>query len=322
MKTKENKSWVFLFGGQGSQKPGMGIDIFEAYPGKGYFHGPFCCREEMVFLLDPEFKNLNETLYAQLALTVFGLTVLDLLKEAGIEPGAALGLSAGEFPALAAASVYSPESVLSIIRKRARLMSDRLKARRDDGHEDGMLAVLGLEEEQVKELLSPFPGLVISNINAKTQITVSGAREELFLVEEAAFEAGARKAVLLDVEGAFHSPVFAPDVPALRDILLSHEAGKSKADLPLNILGRPADEEGADVGELYADLLSRQMVGPTRLDDSFGWLLDRGYRNFVEIAPTAVLTPLLRRRDRELNLHHIGDHESLLAFIRANQAEA
>ena len=104
MKTKENKSWVFLFGGQGSQKPGMGIDIFEAYPGKGYFHGHFCCREEMVFLLDPEFKNLNETLYAQLALTVFGLTVLDLLKEAGIEPGAALGLSAGEFPALAAAS--------------------------------------------------------------------------------------------------------------------------------------------------------------------------------------------------------------------------
>ncbi len=322
MKTKENKSWVFLFGGQGAQKPGMGIDIFEAYPGKGYVHGSFCCREEMVFLLDPDFKQLDETLYAQLALTVYGLTILDLLKEAKIEPGAALGLSVGEFPALAAASVYSPESILSIIRKRARLMSDRLKVRRKGGHDDGMLAVLGLEEEKVKELLLPFPGLVISNINAKTQITVSGAREQLVLLEKVALQAGARKAILLDVEGAFHSPVFAPDVPPLRDFLLSHNAGNSKVDLPLNVLGRPAREEGKDTGELYADLLSRQMAGPIRLDDSFTWLLDRGYRDFVEIAPRAVLTPLLKRRKQDLNLHHIGDYESLLAFIRSNQAEA
>ncbi|HHU07898.1 MAG TPA: ACP S-malonyltransferase [Clostridiaceae bacterium] len=393
---KNTNKWVFLYGGQGSQRPGMGIDFAQAFPQDSLYSNPYCNQEELDYLLAPDFDRIHETRYAQVALTVFALTVTRLLNRKNIHPAAALGLSAGEFPALAAANVYSPEATLAIIKRRAELMSSRLQQRHQQGYEDGMLVVLGLEETVLDTCLAPFPALSPANMNAKTQLTVSGPKADLELLRRKVLDAGAKRTLFLEVEGAFHSKVFDPDVAELRRALLAAgPAGKAQADLPLNILGRPVTEpydfrHWSDSGqaganrhfdnnkhlsnnentddnkylsnnkhmsnngntddsekpggnekptgsnylaegehpieshpideadkqtEIYADLMSRQMASPTRLDDCFTYLLHHGYTHFVEIAPQAVLTPLLRRRSADLNLRHIGNVEAFSAFI-------
>lgn len=340
--------WVFLYGGQGSQQPGMGLDFALKFPDDSFYRSPYCSEEELTCLLDPSFTRIHETRYAQVALTLFALTVTRLLQKENINPGAALGLSAGEFPALAAANVYSPEEALEIIKRRARLMSLRLEKRRKEGHDDGMLVVLGLKREALEAVLPLFPAVSLANINAETQLTAAGPKDDLELLRQHLPEAGAKRALLLEVEGAFHSKVFNPDVEELRKVLLAAgSAGKPQAELPLNILGRPVTEpddskqqrdadQPSDIyqqgdtdhpsdsenpytperrTEIYADLMSRQMSSVTRLDDCFSYLLDHGYTNFVEIAPQAVLTPLLRRRSRDLNLRHISSVETFNNFV-------
>ncbi|MDD4323653.1 MAG: ACP S-malonyltransferase [Eubacteriales bacterium] len=313
--SKQNK-WVFLYGGQGAQVQGMGLDFARAYPEESFYNNFYCTEDELEFLLDPDFEHLDETRYVQLALTVYSLTITEVLRNAGIEADAALGLSAGEFPALALAGVYSEQAVLEIIRQRADLMARRMEQRRQDGCDDGMLVVLGLEEAELKKQLVNYPDLSMANKNSETQMAVSGRIVELELLEQDVLNAGAKRAVFLEVEGAYHSKVFAADVPVLREVLLEQEAREAKIDLPLNIIGEPAPtaDTAKENTALYADLMSRQMANPTRLDDCFTHLLEQGYTNFIEIAPKAVLTPLLRRRDRSLNLHHIADLESFETF--------
>ena len=305
--------WVFLYGGQGAQVPGMGLDFARAFPEESYYNVSYCSEEELEFLLDPEFAQLDETRFVQLALTVFSLTITRVLQQAGIKADAALGLSAGEFPALATAGVYTDEAVLEIIRRRADLMSRRMEQRRLDGFADGMMVVLGLQEEDLGQHLNRYPDLSLANKNSETQMAVSGTIAELELLQKDVLAAGARRAIFLEVEGAYHSNVFEEDVPELRAVLLQHEAGKAEIDLPLNLLGTCAEQlpEPTLRTEMYADVMSRQMANPTRLDDCFTYLLERGYKNFIEIAPKAVLSPLLRRRDRKLNLYHISDLESV-----------
>ncbi len=311
--------WVFLYGGQGSQVTGMGLDFAQKFPDESYYNDYYCSKKELEYLLDPEFEHLDKSRYVQLALTVFSLTVTRILQKAGIEADAALGLSAGEFPALALAGVYSDKAVLEIIRQRAELMDKRMEQRRLEGFDDGMLVVLGLEEAKLEQLLKEYPEISLANKNSQTQMAVSGKISELELLQKDVLDAGAKRAIFLEVEGAFHSRVFAPEVVKLRNILLKHEAGDPQIDLPCNVLGtaarNPAEVE--ERTELYADLMSRQMAHPTRLHDCFTYLLQQGYSNFIEIAPKSVLTPLLRRRDRSLNLHHVADVDSFEKLLTA-----
>lgn len=319
--SKQDK-WVFLYGGQGSQVEGMGLDFAQDFSDQSYYNTSYCTKEELEYLLDPEFERLDESRYVQLALTVFSLTVTKVLQKVGVEADAALGLSAGEFPALVLAGVYSDEAVLNIIRQRAELMARRMEQRRQDGFDDGMLVVLGLEETELEQQLLKYPDLSLANKNSETQMAVSGTIAELELLQKDVLDAGAKRAIFLEVEGAFHSRIFAPDVVELRNVLMEYEAGEPQIDVPCNILGKAAQSvAGAgELKELYADLMSKQMATPTRLDDCFTYLLQQGYRNFVEIAPKAVLTPLLRRRDRSLNLHHIADVETFEKFLTCSFA--
>ena len=316
------RTWVFLYGGQGSQKAGMGADFADAFPDRGFYRPPHLSPEELDLLLDPDFEDIHRTEYAQLALTVFALTVTEALKAKGILPTAALGLSAGEFPALAAASVYKPEEVLSLIRQRASLMSQRLRAREEEGFHDGMLAVAGLYRENLDKLMTGLDSLSLANMNSPTQLTVAGPVDQLKVLRQRSLEAEARKVLFLEVEGAFHSPVFREEAARFRESLLAFEAKPPQAVLPLNLLGQPAEETSGPVqrSRLFADLMSRQMAGATRLDDSFTYLLDAGFDHFVEIAPRPVLVPLLRRRDSGLTLCQISDLESFHAFV--DQARA
>ncbi len=316
-------AFVFLFGGQGSQTPGMGSDFADRYPAIRQLYNDFMSRYPLYDrLLDPSFDRLNDTLYAQPALTLLGLAVTHLLREDGIQPVATAGLSIGEFPALVAAGIYSPSAVLDIVAKRAALMDARLKQRRADGFDDGMLAVVGLQKSDIETLLIPYGTSVsMTNLNAPTQIVIGGLRTTLEKVKDTMIEAGARRAIMLECEGAFHSSVFDDDVERLKSTLLTFEASEPSIPMPFNALGGfpsadniPPNILSRGATERFAHLMSHQMNATVQLDGCLNALLEAGYTHFIEIAPRAVLTPLLRKKSSSITAHTISDLDSYEAF--------
>ncbi len=333
MKKKNNQSFVFLFGGQGSQVAGMGRDFAERYPVIGAFYSHFIDRYPVYEpLLDPSFERINETFYAQPALTLLGLAVTHLLQEEGVEPAATAGLSIGEFPALAAAGIYTDASILDIVSKRAGLMDRRLKKRREDGFDDGMLAIVGLGKDDVETRLAPFgKGISITNINAPTQVVVGGEKETLEKVREAMLEAGARRAVMLECEGAFHTSIFENEVEELAKEMSNHRASEPSIPMPFNAFGGymteqnvPEDMLALPASERYARLMSYQMVTAVNLDGCLDALLAEGWTHFIEIAPRAVLTPMLKRKSSNTVAFTVGDiasFDALLATLALSEKE-
>ncbi len=324
MNELKGQSFVFLYGGQGSQVAGMGRDFAERYPETEAFYSHFFTRYPVYNkLLDPSFDKINETFYAQPALTLFGIAVTRMLREKGVEPAAAAGLSIGEFPALAAAGIYSYASVLDIVAKRAALMDRRLKKRREDGFEDGMLAIVGLGKDVVEAQLTPFGRKIsITNINAPTQVVVGGERATLEKVRDAVLEAGARRAVMLECEGAFHTSIFDDEVEELAAEISAHRASEPDIPVPLNALGGFVSEENVpedilslQASERYARLMSYQMCAAVNLDGCLDALLAEGWTQFIEIAPRAVLTPMLKKKSPETVAFTVSDVESFDALL-------
>ncbi len=324
MKEIKDQSFVFLYGGQGSQVAGMGRDFADHYPEIGAFYSHFFARYPVYKnLLDPSFDKINETFYAQPALTLLGLAVTHLLKKEGVEPAATAGLSIGEFPALTTAGIYSDVSVLDIVAKRAALMDRRLKKRREDGFDDGMLAVIGLSGDAVEEQLVPFGKEVsITNINAPTQLVVGGERATLEKVREAVLKAGARRAVMLECEGAFHTSVFEDEVDELAAEISGHRASDPVIPMPLNALGEFMSDENVPeeilslpTSERYARLMSRQMSTTVNLNGCLDTLLAEGWTHFIEIAPRAVLTPMLKKKSSDSVAFTVSDLHSFNALL-------
>lgn len=309
---------VFLFGGQGAQKAGMGADLAAAYPDLGFYREPYCADGLCADLLNPQFEPIHTTRFAQIALCLYQLSVLNILKARGIEADAVLGLSVGEFPAMAASGLYRPEQVLRMVYARADLMSERLRKRKLQGLQEGMLAVLGLEERELTVLLCGFPDCYAANFNARTQIVVSGPAEALDRLAPAALRAGARKAVRLEVEGAFHGPAFEEDVPALQAAISCHETGEARCSQAFNRSGRlmTGAEMNAVSAGFWPEFMSGQMSSPVCLAPCLEALLAKGYRRFAELSPTPVLGPLLRRLDRSAEIIALSDLASLEAFIQ------
>ncbi len=312
--------WVLLYGGQGAQLPGMGRDLAEAYPAESLYENFFQEHPAYCELFDLDAETLALSRYAQPALILFDLTIWRLLKRAGLAIGASFGLSIGEFAALATAGVYPPEAILEIAVQRAQLMSQRMARRQAEGHEEGMLAILGLEAQAVSELIRKRPELTIANYNAPTQLVLSGPKSALAELATAALAGGARRAVPLEVEGAFHSPIFSPDVPELAAILSRFEARAPEIALPLNLTGDFAKIPPDQTADAYfKEIMSAQMAAPTHVDEALDRLIDAGFSHYLEISPQPVLVPLLKRKRRDLELESISDLASLEAFARKYQ---
>ncbi|MDO5737806.1 MAG: ACP S-malonyltransferase [Eubacteriales bacterium] len=311
-----NREWILLFGGQGSQLPGMGQDLAEAYPELSYYRGFFHKYPQYTKLFELDGAELDKTINAQVAIVLYGLSVLSILKQSKLEIGGAFGLSIGEFTALATAAVYAPEDCLDIAVARAEIMATRLTARQAAGELDGMLAVIGLDAVKIMELLETEPAISPANFNDSRQTVLAGPVKELDAFRKRVLEAGAKRAIELKVEGAFHSPVFAPDVANLAAVLKQFEAHPPALKLPLNISGKFLEIPPSTEARIYlADIMSQQMSSPTHAAQALDNLIEVGFRNFLEISPKPVLLPLLRRRSRELELAEIRDLNSLENFI-------
>lgn len=289
---------IYLFGGQGSQQPGMGQDLL-AYPeAKEVYDLAIAKNPELQELFELEADELGKTKFSQPAIALHQLALVRILEERGLKPDAVMGLSIGEFAALYAAGYLSLEDTVQVVLERARLMSELLATR----DEDGMVAVLGPKRDEVEAILENHPNVSLANVNSLTQHVLSGALEDLRELEADFPKA---RLVYLDVEGAFHSQVFDPCIEPFRTVLEAVEWHEPQCFMPLNRTG----EEAKDIVQEMAEQLAR----PLEVDACFDALMEG--EGFVEFAAKPVLTPLLKRKNRRLELAHIGTAEDLDAWL-------
>lgn len=285
---------VLLFPGQGSQKPGMGKDLSEAYPAarevfEAVDHALHAPLSTLCF--EGPAEELTLTHNAQPALFAHGAAAWAAVRSS-VAPQvvAAAGHSLGEFTAYEASGALSVAAGARLVRRRGELMLEAGKAR-----PGAMAAILGDLNEPIESLCDKASAdsaeVVPANYNSPGQVVVSGEVDGVDRVMELAKAAGARRAVKLNVSGAFHSPLMAPAGDGLKAAL--YESG----------LGAPANPVYSNVTALAVleaeearDLLLRQLTSPVRWTSVVEALAAAHPEAlFVELGPGNVLTGLVKR---------------------------
>lgn len=298
---------VLLFSGQGAQKVGMGKDFYEASEtARALFRQAdaalgFPLSQTMFEGPDEE---LTRTSRCQPALYLHGLVALALLKErvGGLAPVAAAGLSLGEFTAHAAAGTFSFEDGLKIVSRRGLFMEEACEA-----SQGAMAALIGGEEDAVKALAKECD-VDVANFNAPGQIVLSGAAAGIDAAVEKARDHGIRRAIKLNVAGAYHSRL----MQSAQDKLAAELGGLSMQSPGIPVVCNFGASVVADPAEIRS-MLEKQVTGSVRWTESIRLLVEKGHRTFIELGPGKVLAGLVAKIDKDVTVHSVEDLASLEA---------
>lgn len=218
----------------------------------------------------------------------------------------AAGLSLGEWGALHIAGVLDFETTVRILEARGRFMQEACLAQ-----PGGMVSIMSLPYEKVQEVCA-VSGATLANHNSDSQIVLSGTKEAVAAAEEAALAAGG-KAIVLNVAGAFHSPLMMPARERLAGLLRDVEFGTPAIPVFSNVSGAPHAADGAAI----RDAMLRQVT------DSVRWLScikNSGLTTFIEFGPGKVLSGLIKRIDRANNVANVQDIDTLESAATVAQA--
>ncbi len=278
---------AFLYAGQGAQAPGMGKDLYEEYPQfRAVFDGAALDFDLKKACFEGE--NLDETSRTQPCMVAFACGVSAILKDAGIEPSAAAGLSLGEYSALQAAGVWDAKTAISVAAFRGRAMAGAAA-----GIDSAMVAVLALAREKVRSACDGAArlGVVsIANYNCPGQIVIAGERAAVEEAARQAKELGARRCVPLNTSGPFHTKLLEPASRALHEYFKTVPFGEPRFPVYFNCLGAPMGE-----GDTIPALLERQVMSSVYLEDTLRRMAADGVDTFLEIGPGKVLSGFVRK---------------------------
>jgi [acyl-carrier-protein] S-malonyltransferase len=302
---------ALLFAGQGAQTVCMGRDLAEKFStGKALFERANAALGYDLARIcfegpDPE---LTKTENAQPAIFLVGWIAFELLRErvSGLQFDATAGLSLGEFTALAAAGAISFEDGLRVVRERGRFMQQAAEAT-----QGGMAAIIGLDEAATREVCAQS-GVSLANLNCPGQIVISGATDKLQQACELAKAKGAKRALPLAVNGAYHSPLMASAQPKLEEVLNSVSVREPAVSVISNVTARP---HGA-ASEIRARLVD-QVTASVRWEDSIRYLLSQGFRRFVELGPGTALSGFMKRIDKDAQIFNVADAASLETTLKS-----
>lgn len=305
---------AFVFPGQGSQTVGMGksladenenvLKLFkQADERLGY------SLSQLIF--EGPQEQLTQTMNAQPALLTTSIAVLEAFKQSGITADYVAGHSLGEYSALVAAEAISFTDGVYAVHKRGEFMEEAVP-----NGEGTMAAVLGMEREALQAITDKITesghSVQLANLNSPGQIVISGTKQGVELAGVEAKMAGAKRVLPLEVSGPFHSQLMRPAADRLLSVLDEIQLQDASVPVIANVSATPITASG----EIKEKLL-QQLYSPVLWEDTVRKLLDLGVDTFIEIGPGKVLSGLIKKVDRNVQLFAISDSKSIESTIEA-----
>ena len=277
----------FLYAGQGSQKVGMGEDIYKAYPKfKQVIDGIEVDFNLKELMFRGEEAKLAKTRYTQPCMSAFAAGVTEVLKDNGIKPEGVLGLSLGEYGALYASGVIGLNDYLSITAFRGRAMEEAA-----EGKATVMSAVLGLEAVKIEEICKEIEGFVeVTNYNCTGQYVICGEEEAVAKAEEKLKEVGAKRCIRLNVTAPFHTKLLKEAGDKLSDYFEKIDFNEPKIPLALNLTGKFYKN-----GDNLKEIMALQAQSAIHFEDCVKAMIADGYDDFIEIGPGNVLSGFVKK---------------------------
>ena len=306
---------AFLYAGQGTQHPGMGRDLYETYPAFRQVLDSAQLDFDLKELCfeGPE-EKLSQTQYTQPCMVAFAAGVTAVLREKGIIPEVAAGLSLGEYSALQAAGAFDSKTAVELVAFRGKAMAQAVQDR-----PCGMAAVLGMDRDALKAVCSEASdaGVVeCTNFNCPGQIVISGDAAAVDKAGELAKAAGAKRVLPLKVSGPFHTSLMAPAGDALREKFQSVDFGSMEMPVLFNCLG---DLKGE--ADTIPELLEQQVQSSVYLEDTIRRLGELGVDTVVEIGPGRTLSGFVKKTVKGIKCYPVETAAELQAAIVALRGE-
>lgn len=294
---------AFMFPGQGAQYVGMGKDFYEQIP---------VCKEmfrlageagglDITALCFEENEQINITEYTQIAMLAAEVAILKAVEEKGICPDVTAGLSLGEYGALVAGGVMTPEDVFKIVRKRGIYMQEAVP------NGGAMAAVLGLDTEIIEKICEETPGMVsVANYNCPGQIVITGENGAIQEAVEKLTEAGARRCVPLKVSGPFHSKMLIGAGEKLAKELETVAIHEIRIPYIANVTADYVTRT-----EDVKPLLEKQVSSSVKWQQTIERMLADGVDTFIEIGPGKTLSGFMRKISRDVKVLNVEKVEDL-----------
>ncbi|WP_027408168.1 ACP S-malonyltransferase [Anoxybacteroides tepidamans] len=310
---------AFIFPGQGSQTVGMGKELAEKDEKAA---AVFRVADERLgfslssIIFEGPQEKLTLTYNAQPALLTTSIALLEKVKEAGIAPDYVAGHSLGEYTALVAAGAMSFDDAVYVVRKRGEFMEEAVPA-----GEGTMAAVLGMGAGELEaitnEVTEAGAPVQLANLNCPGQIVISGSKAGVERASQMAKEKGAKRVIPLDVSGPFHSSLMKPAAGKLADVLNGVAIANAEIPIIANVTAEPMQEK-----EAIQQLLIEQLYSPVRWEQSVEKMIELGVDTFVEIGPGKVLSGLVKKVDRNVQVYAVNDFASLETTIASLKGES
>ncbi len=286
---------AYIFPGQGAQFPGMGKELYENFSlAKKRFEqaNKLLGFDISSIMFDGSKEDLQQTSVTQPAVFLHSVILSEIMGE-DFQPKMVAGHSLGEFSALTAAGALSFEDGLQLVSQRAQAMQKAC-----DEVPGTMAAVLGLEDAQVEDVCASITGtMVAANYNCPGQLVISGELAAVEAACEALKEAGARRALVLPVGGAFHSPLMEPARQELAEAIQSTSFHDPRCRIYQNVTGQAVMEK-----EVIKNNLIAQLTAPVRWTQSVQQMIYDGATSFTEVGPAKVLQGLVRKINGEASV--------------------
>ncbi len=299
---------AFVFPGQGSQFVGMGHDLFKSSSAaKQIFEE---ADETLGFSLSslcfdgPE-EELRQTINTQPAIMAASIACLRAAQAGGydIQPAFVAGHSLGEYSALVAAGAFSFADGIRLVQERARLMQEA-----GTNYPGGMAAVIGLDLISLEEVCQET-GTQIANLNSPEQVVISGTNQGLAWAMDLAKARGAKRVIRLSVSGAFHSHLMSPAAEGLGKAVLACKFFHPTVPIVANVTAEPKS-----TAEEVKEGILKQVCDCVRWQPSVEYMIGAGVSTFIEIGPGQVLTGLIKRISRDVELINLNNQNSISAM--------
>ena len=304
---------AFLYAGQGSQKVGMGKDL---YDNNETFKTVIDKVDTVVdidlktLMFEGPMEDLSQTKFTQPCMAAYAAGVTKVLKESGIKPEYVAGLSLGEYSALNCAEVFDEETLVKMVAFRGNAMEEAAK-----GIECKMSAVMGLDSDSLDKICEDICNenngyVTVSNYNCTGQYVVCGDMSVVDKAEAMAKEAGAKRCMPLKVSGPFHTKFMNPAAEALEKYFADIEFNAMKYPVIFNTTASELQDN-----ENIKDILVKQVANSIYMEKTIKYLESKGVDTVIEIGPGKALSGFIKRTAENMQTYAIESIDDLNKVI-------